>query len=311
MKGVENIIFQGQTAVLWRIGISTFIALPEHGARLLRWEMKMPDANIRQVIYWPEKTDWNNFKDIRGGNPILFPFAGRSSVGETKLAWKNGRGQILPMPQHGFASDGKFELIELNKDGFVSRFIPNELTKESYPFKYDFTIRYTFSELQFDVTLVLENRETGESIPWAPGHHFYFTLPWHNGLGRKDYRINIPCKKACRHGEGGKLIPLKNQKIETDFSDPGLWNRIHYRFTDNKVVFGPKSEEENIAIVMNLGGSMNQHSSLVTWTENEKSPFYCVEPWLGLPNAAEHQKGLHFVNPGEAEYWTNRVSLME
>jgi len=40
---------------------------------------------------------------------------------------------------------------------------------------------------------------------------------------------------------------------------------------------------------------------VTTWTEKPDSDFYCIEPWLGLPNAIHHGEGLRHVAPGATE----------
>ena len=35
----------------------------------------------------------------------------------------------------------------------------------------------------FTVGFELRNRDA-RRMPWGPGHHFYFTLPWHGNLTR-------------------------------------------------------------------------------------------------------------------------------
>ncbi len=310
MSTPEIISFQGQRVFRWTRGHSSFLATPEHGARLLSWELGLADNSTRKVIYWPDNADWNNPKDIRGGNPVLFPFAGRSYADGKKLFWESPDKGILPMPQHGFAINGLFEVTGINEHGFSAQFVPNATAREAYPYHYRFTATYRFHELRMEVVFALENLESFP-LPWAPGHHFYFMLPWHKGLSRKDYFIKLPAKKACRHGTDGKLIPLKEKEMNTTFDNPEICDRIHYHFTENRVQFGPKSGEENVTLIINPKEGMSQNSSVVTWSETAESPFYCIEPWLGLPNSVEHKKGLHFVNPGATETFSVEVSLME
>jgi D-hexose-6-phosphate mutarotase len=74
---MEKIPYQGQTLTRWRVGNSTFLALPERGARLMNWNITLGDGSVRDVLYWPEHADFGNFAKVRGGNPILFPFNAR------------------------------------------------------------------------------------------------------------------------------------------------------------------------------------------------------------------------------------------
>ena len=70
---MEKITYLGQTIVRWQVGASTFLALPEKGARLMNWNVTLGDGSVRDVIYWPELTSLDDFFRIRGGNPILSP----------------------------------------------------------------------------------------------------------------------------------------------------------------------------------------------------------------------------------------------
>ena len=49
--------------------------------------------------------------------------------------------------------------------------------------------------------------------------------------------------------------------------------------------------------------------AVVTWTQDEKSPYYCIEPWMGPPNAAETKVGLHTVAPGQTQKFYVEITL--
>ena len=68
---MEKIPYLGQTLLQWKVGNSTFVALPELGARLMNWNLKLGDGSIRDVLYWPETTTLTDFDKVRGGNPCL------------------------------------------------------------------------------------------------------------------------------------------------------------------------------------------------------------------------------------------------
>ncbi len=44
--------------------------------------------------------------------------------------------------------------------------------------------------------------------------------------------------------------------------------------------------------------------AVTTWTQAPESDFYCIEPWLGLPNAIHHGEGLRRLSPGATEVAT-------
>jgi len=290
----------------WQIGPSCFQACPEKGARLMSWDIATP-ATKRQVIYWPESPE-GPFAKIRGGNPVLFPFAARSYDQGMENHWRSPDGKRRPMPRHGFARDGEFELESLTENGFTARLLPKPEDAEAYPFDYTFRVAYQFDELGFRVTFRLQN--SGDTpIPWSAGHHFYFTCPWHPAARRQDYHLQMNCRKAAYPTPAGKLVSERIADSCHSLGDPSLIERIHWQIRQNRIAFGPRSGEEDTHIILADEPIPPPNLAVVTWTESEDAPFYCIEPWMGPPNAAEHGKGLNWVNPGEESAWPIEVSL--
>ena len=290
------------------MGASTFVAWPERGARLMNWNLRLADETIRDVIHWPDLSGIGAFANIHGGNPILFPFCGRTYY-KGDLGFWNHHNVRRPMPIHGFCRDGSFDLIVIDRGGFTARLRPTDIDHEAYPFEYEFSIKYRFEELSFQVELSLLNKDT-VSIPWCAGHHFYFHLPWHPDATRADYRIEIPAKRSFYHGSDGHLERLKDFSEVSSLDESSLVDRIHSRLKRNPVVFGPKSGEEDIGIYTGPDPVPSKDYTIVTWSESPDSTFYCVEPWMGPPNSPEHKIGLRTVKPGETDSFVVEVSLL-
>lgn len=299
---------KGHTIHKWQVGASTFLAWPEAGARLMNWHIQMADGSVRDVIHWPEDADYSKPAKIRGGNPILFPFAARTFCEGEIGYWKSPDGVRRPMQVHGYAREGQFRIETATNKGFLAVFEPSEACQEAYPYRYTFCVRYRFEELAFIVDFELKN-EDEVPIPWSAGHHFYFKLPWHDGLERKDYHVNVPAKKAFHQDSDGKLVAVKEFPLDASFHDSAIVDLIRAKLKHNAVIFGPKSGEEAVEIIIGEHTVPSPWTTVVTWTENEDSPFYCVEPWMGPPNSPEHKHGLHFVDPGKTDVFTVRVAL--
>lgn len=297
----------GQNLHRWQIGPSSFWVHPDKGARLMRWDVEMADGSVREILYWPEGPDWEEAGRIRGGNPILFPFAARSFVAGEIGQWKSPNGP-LPMPNHGYARQGFFSLENAARDGFICRFVPDDETRKGYPFDYNFFVSYRFEDLALSVSLTLENNDE-RSIPWSAGHHFYFTLPWHVGLERSHYVLELPKCKAFRQDTRGHLLEDKNFTLNDRFGSDDVNDRIHAKFKKPSARFGPAGGEEWIELSWQDSEGPSAWHSLVTWTESPSSPFYCVEPWMGPPNSAETTHGLHWVAPGKSQTYTVRIAL--
>ena len=308
---METIDYNGVQLHRWNCGPSTYLARPELGARLINWNLRMADGSVRDVIHWPEATRFENFAHIRGGNPILFPFCGRTfHKGQIGL-WRDQKGAVRPMPNHGIARDGHFEMVSIDESGFTAELQPDEEAKAAYPFNYRFTVRYAFEAVSLKVFLRLDNLGD-DPILWSAGHHFYFALPWHAGLRRNDYRFELPAKKCFTHAPDGSLLPVdKGWDRDTSFGNPANSDRIYTRLKGDTAVFGPNGGEEDIGIrILSDSDTYSTWNAFVVWTESPNSPFYCVEPWMGPPNSPEHGKGLHAVGGGESATFGVEVSLL-
>lgn len=305
---MEQIDYLGKKIVRWKRGTSTFLAWPEGGARLLNWNLAYGDGHIRDVIHWPDLGSLENIASVRGGNPILFPFCGRCFDRGEKFRWRWPADTVRPMPMHGFARDGEFETTSLTSSGFSARLKPREQDLEAYPFRYEFTVAYRFEELALYVELSLKNLDT-KPIPWSAGHHFYFTLPWIEGTGRDDYRIEIPAREAFRHAPDGTLSPVPDFPSADSFGNSDLRDRIHTRLSSDEVRFFEKNGNGEVTLTVGPAGKVSDGTSIVVWTEKDSSPFYCVEPWMGPPNSPEHRIGLHWVEPGKQDTFLAEIRL--
>jgi galactose mutarotase-like enzyme len=235
---MESVPYLGNTLTRWRVGSSTFLAMPERGARLMNWHVTHADGSVRDVVYWPELQSIDAFHKVRGGNPILFPFAARSFDRGEIYRWRAADGVSRPMPMHGIARQGRFKTTHLHERGFTAVLQPDEEAKAIYPFAYEFTVAYRFSPLALSCEFILSNHDT-QPIPWSAGHHFYFTLPWTEGHQRKDYAIRIPAGKTFRQDATGQLISGPKLQPEELISQPELIDTLHSALRQSEVVFGP------------------------------------------------------------------------
>jgi Galactose mutarotase and related enzymes len=305
---METVEFQGQTLSRWRVGPSTFLALPARGARLLHWHVTHGDGSVRDVIHWPEDADFANIAKVRGGNPILFPFCGRTFDRGDQGFWRAPDGIRRPMPQHGFARQGEFKLLWADARGFSAQLIPTADDRVAYPYDYEFNVTYLFDALGLACELTLKNLGR-VPIPWSAGHHFYFTLPWHENASRADYAIDLSATERLNHAPDGALVPGPTLASTESLANPDLLDTIHTRLKSNTATFGHPKRREHVRIQLGTTKTPPPDAAFVTWSPDATAPFYCVEPWMGPPNAPEHQRGLDLVPPRESHRFTVTLSL--
>jgi galactose mutarotase-like enzyme len=306
---MESVPYLGNTLTRWRVGSSTFLALPERGARLMNWHVTHADGSVRDVIYWPELQSIDAFHKVRGGNPILFPFSARTFDRGEIYRWRAADGVSRPMPMHGIARQGHFKTTHLHERGFTAVLQPDEEAKAIYPFAYEFTVAYRFSPLSLSCEFILANHDS-QPIPWSAGHHFYFTLPWTEGHQRKDYAIRIPAGKTSRQDANGQLIAGPSLQSQELISQPELVDTLHSALRQSEVVFGPVGAPGEVRIRLGSKKVPHPEHTIVTWTTDDSAPFYCVEPWMGPPNAAEHKLGLFWVAPGQSQSFVVEIGVV-
>ena len=126
--------------------------VPERGGIISQWSVAH-----KNVFYLDQETLMDSSKNIRGGNPILFPMCGPVADGNYQID-----GRTYSMKQHGFARNLPWMVgaVENGQDGATMAISleSSDLTREQYPFDFrvDFIYRLTANELRIDQ--IYENR---------------------------------------------------------------------------------------------------------------------------------------------------------
>lgn len=204
MQDLPTARFQDRTLI--RIGDtradgSMLLLAPEAGGRLVRWRHRGED-----VLFWPETADWSNPAKIRGGNPLLFPFIGRHFVDGEIGRWRDARGQLHTLPQHGFARDLPFEVEDASDAHIVLLLRDSPHTRQGYPFAFAFRMTYRLIDDGLEATFSVKHLETSEApapMPFYAGHHFYLALP-HRLRGATE--LSMPPSRLSRQLADGSLI---------------------------------------------------------------------------------------------------------
>lgn len=305
---MERIPYLGHTILKWQVGASSFLAAPELGARLMNWSVALGDGSIRDIIYWPELENLDNIASVRGGNPILFPFSGRTYDRGEIQRWRADDGISRPMPMHGLARQGKFLTTRLDEGGFSAQFVPDEAAKAAYPYDYEFVVSYRFDPLSLFVELQLTN--LGKTpMPWSAGHHFYFTLPWSSGRTREDYVLETSATQHLQRDEKGALIDGPPVNARETLAQKNLIDLIHTGLKRDVFAVTETGTGNRLLFRSGMAHSSAKDLAVVTWTQDENSPFYCIEPWMGPPNSPETKIGLHTVAPGQMQKFFVEIRL--
>ncbi|WP_092004133.1 aldose epimerase family protein [Paraburkholderia lycopersici] len=285
-------------------GASTLRFAPWAGGRLLSWHV-----DGQPVIAWPDDANWAEPARVRGGNPLLFPFLGRHRVDGQIGRWRDGEGVVRDLPMHGFARDLPFA-AQTDDDGHGIRMtlVDSDATRTGYPFAFRFEAAYRLADAHtLDVTLTATN--TGpEPLPWYAGHHFYFALPH---TLRAQTTLELPPTQRRYQLADGSISTAEPGAAQYRLDDASIIDRFHLLeptppATPVRLVTAGLGRR--VTIDLNRPGSLPWYA-VTTWTEAAGSDFYCVEPWLGLPDAIHNGLGLHWLAPGHAETTALRIGV--
>jgi aldose 1-epimerase len=287
------ILFQNQPAVELTDTANRIVVSPDHGARILLWQHEG-----RDVITWPADADWSQLLKVRGGNPVLFPFPGRHFVEGKKELWRDANGTIRSMPQHGFARDAKFTVIDDPAENTLRmRLTATEATRAFYPFAFQFDVVVSLLP-QSRLEIRFETTNPGAApLPYYAGHHFYLALPHGE---RADWTLHVPCAEWGRQNPDGSIVHKKAAATDLRLDDESIIDQFQIGPRESTLTLLNSVNQRRLIFELAQPGSVPWHE-IVTWTQAADSDFYCIEPWLGLPNAIHHGEGLRQVAPGQTE----------
>ncbi|CAN7406164.1 aldose epimerase [Trinickia sp. LjRoot230] len=296
--------FQNQEIVELRHGDALVRVAPQFGARLLSWSI-----GPEPVIYWPDQADWSQLGRVRGGNPLLFPFLGRHRVDGQLGEWRDTRGTVRALPMHGFARDLPFAAdVDADGRGIRMTLSDTDYTREAYPFAFRFEAQYRLVDAHtLEVSLTTAN--TGEEpLPYYSGHHFYFALPH---TLRAQTTLTLPPSERRRQLDDGTISAPEPGDAQYTLDDARIHDRFHclQSIPSTAVQINCPPIGKRIEIDLQRPGSIPWYA-VTTWTEKDTSDFYCVEPWLGLPDAIHNGLGVHWLAPGHGETAVLRINVV-
>jgi galactose mutarotase-like enzyme len=134
--------------------------VPERGALVTALRV-----GARDVLYLDRATLDDPTKNVRGGIPLLFPFAGKL-VDETFTLTGT------KMKQHGFARNRAWTVTNRDAASLQMTLAADAETRAQYPFEFTAHHRVTIvaDGLQLELTIVAG----ADALPVSPGWHPYF-----------------------------------------------------------------------------------------------------------------------------------------
>ena len=224
----------------------------------------------KHVFFLDEATLRDPSKNVRGGNPVLFPSPGKLESDR----WKHGE-----LKQHGFARNVAWEVASTDTKTAASatlRLASSDATRGTYP--WDFVTEYTYAlaGASLRIEMRFSNRST-DPMPFGAGFHPYFHV---KSSDKARARVvtkatrafdNVRKETVTLAGDSrGASIDLTQKEVDLHLLDHGA----------APCVLDLGAERPRRIV---LAGSP-EFTHWVVWTLENKD-FVCVEPWTCPGNA--------------------------
>ena len=231
--------------------------------------------------------------------PILFPTVGRLRDNKTIIEEKE-----YEIPQHGFAKDMDFNLIEKTKNKEVYELKSNDETLKKYPFKFILNVEYEFTEDILKTKIKVINKNEKEMIFGLGGHpgfkldmpqeEYYFELETEEPEVEfmeveGDYISNNPAKNILKEN---KIIEITKESFLNDAI-------MMKKLKSNKITLKQKKDNKKI-----LEFNFKDFPILAIWSL-PNAPYICLEPWFNYADRVKEtgyfkdKEGIITLNPKE------------
>jgi galactose mutarotase-like enzyme len=218
---------------------------------------------------------------LSGGNPVLFPFPSRTAEDQYELY-----GKVYRMPFHGLVRDSAFGVEETSASRVtLVRTGCREWISDCYPFDFALRLTYALEDGALRLSARIENR-SDQPMPHAFGWHPYFST-----ADKARARLNPNMAYCERWDEAGKT-PISPSDVDLNCPADYVFSR---RAGDVAEIVSPG---DGYGARIRSDGAFH---ALIACTKFPGTT--CVEPWMGLPNAANTREDLQWVAPqSEARY---------
>ncbi|MDP4106545.1 MAG: aldose epimerase [Bacillota bacterium] len=248
--------------------------VPDRGGIITKFVVK-----DKPVFYLDQATLVDPNKNIRGGNPILFPICSYLKNDTYSL-----NGHPYTMKQHGFARNCAWNVAGVSAEedsaSITLELQDNEKTYAQYPFRFKLVYEYRLSGTTLSVNATYINQDE-QPMPFYGGYHPYFQVE-----DKKQLEIEIP-----------------SQTFSESINNSIVQNRFNYE-QDEINVFYRELSAQNCQITDPLLKRKIQvhfdpiYKYIVVWTLKGKD-FLCVEPWMASTDALNSKEDLVYIQPGQ------------
>lgn len=239
-------------------------------------------AELVEIIFKPTGINylWSGDSAVWGRKaPVLFPI-----VGKVKNNQYTYKGKTYSLPQHGFARDKDFKVMEQTSSSITFSLTSDASTLEVYPFHFELQITYQLDQSKLSTIYKVINKDAGEMY-YSIGAHPGFTCPLYPNESYTDYHLvfnkkenlsRILLQGGLRSNESESVVLMEDQQTLP-------LTIALFEVKDAIVVKDLKSDVIRLESKNHSHGlefSFKNYPWFGIWSK--PGPFVCLEPWMGV-----------------------------
>ena len=258
------------------------VVAPARGGMVTRFDVAGAPVLFLDVASLVDET-----KNVRGGNPVLFPSPGPLAGDRFTRDGRSGS-----MKQHGFARQRAWSVAEESKSAVTLELASDDATRAQFPWDFRARLRYALAGTTLSVETRVEN--TGSApMPFSLGFHPYFHVA---DADKARARIATLATRAYDNVTKKDIdvrgpIDLTVKELDLHLFDHQGNSATLERGADRIVVSGDRA-----------------FCRWVIWTLPGKD-FVCLEPWTSGADALNTGRDLLILAPGKHETLTMTMRL--
>ncbi|MBA2610915.1 MAG: aldose 1-epimerase family protein [Bacteroidetes bacterium] len=230
--------------------------------------------NGLEFIWQADKAVWARHA------PVLFPIVGK--LKDSFFLYKNKKYEL---PQHGFARDMEFTLVEQKENACTFQLIATNETQIKFPFEFIFQITYFVIENKLETHYKVIN-PSNEKTYFSVGAHPGFNCPIAPNEKPEDYYLEFETNAFSQTKLNNGL--RTNEKVPLNLEDKKLFLKKELFDNDALIFEGGQISE------ISLCSTKSNHKVTLQcpnwpyfgiWMKKGNTQFICLEPWHGIADS--------------------------
>jgi galactose mutarotase-like enzyme len=297
--GAVSAYRQHMTSSIVARGEKIAVTIGHHGAE----PISLRDEDDHEYL-WSADDPWKRRA------PVLFPVICRVPDDRIRVG-----DETFPMPQHGFARDLPWTVVDSADDRVSLVLVADDDTRRHYPYDFALAVTYVASERSLTTRYTVENRGD-EPMPFALGSHPAFVWPLEEGQPRSMHQIRFD------EPETAPVRRVVDNLLTDERFDNPAWDHVMTLndawFTDGAVIM-PEVASQGLVYSSGHGRQVRLtwegFTGITLWSV-PGAKFVCIEPWRGQPAPVDFvgqfagKPGNVVLPPGGREELSYRVELL-